>query len=529
MDTDGEPRKGEAATNTDQQTEKTEQLGRAREPGKRVPVLSEKMRENLALHIRKSQSNSDTEVMNNSSLPNKERSGDGEENRPKRPYRKRPHIIHLCKFCMKVCPTGEQLKEHQKTHETIECSFCGKILARIGAWETHLKVFHNVEIQVPGNEEALTRPKEELVCPECGKVFVSRPALAYHLRLHDGKSYPCEKCGKVFNHPSNLKTHKLRHEKKTFYCDKCGKGYHTNFALLMHDNQTHRLAKSWKCRYCGKAFTRCAAYKEHIRIHTGEKPFECNVCGVKFRKVHHLKTHAKQHEPKSFRGGPFKCQLCPNAIFLHKISYDRHRKYKHPDLDMNSLISCNENLFSNEVVLKEPLMISSGGQVGVATLIGSDEYPMMGDFQGVEGIEMVEGEGGSVGGAQGQCIIYLTENADVDSDANKSFMHHIEVDGQLQQVSQIVEDDIKPIIKTELLVKEVDTEEDLQLELNDNCHQVREFDDEQLEALQQMNDSALQQLSSGQLHQLSMSSLSGGKLQVQMPDGETFDVYTIAQ
>lgn len=186
----------------------TLQVTRPREPGKRVPVLSERMRLSLAELSRKSRALPQIDTYG--TLKKEARSrGTNSEERVKRQYRKRSHIIHLCKFCMKVCPTGEQLKEHQRTHDTIECQFCGKVLARIGAWENHLKDFHNVEIQVPGNEDALNRPKDEVDCSVCGKQFSSKSALAYHSKLHDGKSYHCDKCLKVFTHPSNLKTHQL--------------------------------------------------------------------------------------------------------------------------------------------------------------------------------------------------------------------------------------------------------------------------------------------------------------------------------
>ncbi|XP_069986664.1 uncharacterized protein [Penaeus vannamei] len=476
--------------------EKALQVTRPREPGKRVPVLSWKMRLSMAELSRKSkslpQSESQREIKREPKDPE-----DGQELRAKRQYRKRPHIIHLCKFCMKVCPTGEKLKEHQKTHDSIECQFCGKVMARIGAWENHLKTFHNVEIQVPGSEEALNRPKEEVDCRICGKQFSSKTALAYHSKLHDGKTYTCDTCGKLFNHPSNLKTHKLRHEKKNYYCDKCGKGFHTNFALLMHDNQSHRMAKSWKCKHCGKAFTRGAAFKEHIRIHTGEKPFECNICGVKFRKIHHLKTHAKQHEPK-MRDGPFKCHECPNAVFLHKISYDRHRKFKHGH---ETLITEGNVFLPPEIVIKGEYMVpESEGRVGTG-------YVLEGGIEGVEGIEMVGLDEGSLGtGTQGgQCIIVLSETANDDANS-QAFLQQVEV-----------AEDIKP-----QLISQEDEEEE---EEEDEGSEVHDFDEAQLASLQehiQLND----QMTAAQLQQLSVATLEGGKFQVQM-DGETFDVYTV--
>nr|XP_053630426.1 PR domain zinc finger protein 15-like [Cherax quadricarinatus] len=495
----------EPTASTDEKLDKTLQVTRPREPGKRVPVLSERMRLSLAELSRKSRALPQIDTYG--TLKKEARSrGTNSEERVKRQYRKRSHIIHLCKFCMKVCPTGEQLKEHQRTHDTIECQFCGKVLARIGAWENHLKDFHNVEIQVPGNEDALNRPKDEVDCSVCGKQFSSKSALAYHSKLHDGKSYHCDKCLKVFTHPSNLKTHQLRHEKKRYYCDKCGKKFHTNFALLMHDNQTHRMAKSWKCKHCSKAFTRCAAFKEHIRIHTGEKPFECHICGVKFRKIHHLKNHAKQHEPKKFRSGPFKCQLCPSAVFLHKVSYDHHRKFKHPEVEMSTLIGGESDVFSSKIVLKREYVIESRGEKV------STSY-MVGDFKEGEGIEMV-GLDDAIFGVGGQCIIVLSE-ASEDDTKNQVLLPQIEMSS--------VTADATPIIETDFLKEEID---DIEGNSDDEVSKFQEFDAVQLASLQEQIQLS-EQMTATQLQQISMAALESGKFQVQM-DGETFDVYTVA-
>ncbi|XP_068234015.1 uncharacterized protein [Palaemon carinicauda] len=187
-------------------------------------------------------------------------------NQVKRNYRRRSEIVHLCKFCMKVFLTGEELKKHQKTHTTIECKYCGKILVRIGAWENHLRMFHSVEIQ-SNNDHA----SEIFSCDKCDKQFTSKSSIRYHMKLHEGKTYTCEKCSRVFSHPGTLRNHQLVHEEKKFICDKCGKGFRTNFHLIMHDNQTHRKARSWKCKYCEKAFARCATYREHVRSHCTKK------------------------------------------------------------------------------------------------------------------------------------------------------------------------------------------------------------------------------------------------------------------
>ena len=150
-------------------------------------------------------------------------------------------------------------------HTTIECKYCGKVLVRIGAWENHLRIFHNIENEHSGESG------EIFSCEKCDKQFKSKSSLKYHEKLHDGKIYTCEKCNKEFNHPGTLRNHVLIHEDKKYICDKCGKGFRTNFHLIMHDNQTHRKARSWMCKDCGKAFARCATYREHMRSHNNRK------------------------------------------------------------------------------------------------------------------------------------------------------------------------------------------------------------------------------------------------------------------
>lgn len=478
-------------------------MARPRAPGKRVPVLSEKMRLCLSELSKKSLSMPQTEK--SGTVKNLSKSEDGSpEGHTKRQYRKRPHIIHLCKFCMKVCPTFEQLKEHQKTHDVIECRYCGKVLARIGAWENHLKVFHDVEIEVPEGADVSSLHKEDVNCKVCGKHYTSKAALAYHVKLHDGVSYPCDKCGKVFRHPNNLKSHQLRHETKKFFCKKCGKNFHTNFALLMHENQTHRMAKSWICKYCNKAFTRCAAFREHIRIHTGEKPFECDICSVKFRKIHHLKKHRKQHGQWE---GPFKCKECPNAVFMHKLSYDRHLRFKHTDVELSALNGSGNTLLNSEIALRKEFIIAEGdNQTNSEYILGLESV------EKVKSIEMIDVDDSNfdVGGQGGQCVIVLSDAT--GDPKTESVSKQKDIFGDISESSVVLRTRLK-------------SDEDLVEQPDDSEEEVQEFSTEQLASLQehmQLNE----QMTEAQLQQLSMVTLEGGKFQVQM-DGETFDVYTV--
>lgn len=134
-------------------------------------------------------------------------------------------------------------------------------------------------------------------------------------------------------------------------------------------------------------------------------------------------------------------------------------------------------------------------------------YVLEGGIEGVEGIEMVGLDEGSLGtGTQGgQCIIVLSETANDEDANNQTFLQQVEV-----------AEDIKP-----QLSQQEEEEEDEE----DEGSEVHDFDEVQLASLQehiQLND----QMTAAQLQQLSVATLEGGKFQVQM-DGETFDVYTV--
>ena len=63
--------------------------------------------------------------------------------------------------------------------------------------------------------------------------------------------------------------------------------------------------KSFKCRYCGKCFSRRADAIRHEKIHAGEKPFLCRICGKGFSQSSNCYRHERTH-PKEKP----KCQRC---------------------------------------------------------------------------------------------------------------------------------------------------------------------------------------------------------------------------
>lgn len=121
-----------------------------------------------------------------------------------------------CSFSSAEAYHQHDLKQHSKKGQKFfKCPYigCKRTFARRWNRKQHL------------NLHLHTRPKEEFVCEECGKVFTMRHRLNAHVVVHSNeKPFRCPMCSKDFKTEEYASRHHRRHfEQKKFVCNKCDK------------------------------------------------------------------------------------------------------------------------------------------------------------------------------------------------------------------------------------------------------------------------------------------------------------------
>lgn len=136
---------------------------------------------------------------------------------------------------------------------------------------------------------------------------------------------------------------KTKKSASLFGCSKCDVKYLNESQLAHHEKTAHK--GSFKCKFCGKIFSKSYNLKVHEQIHanSARQTYSCNICGDTYldsKSVHqHLKDahdykfpiiHTRQRSSGSLRDPDDllvfkKCSIC-DKLFKSKSAYYMHQK-----------------------------------------------------------------------------------------------------------------------------------------------------------------------------------------------------------
>ncbi|XP_060809186.1 gastrula zinc finger protein XlCGF26.1 isoform X17 [Amyelois transitella] len=218
-----------------------------------------------------------------------------------------------CYLCSTKLPSITKLCRHTATHFLQHtCDVCGRSYLTKEALKYHVKCSHSGKQQCRkcwAEFDTLEKRREHqreskkcwaFCCVNCGERFISWEAKRQHLNeVHQvpQRTYPCPECGAVYVIRKQFYRHfKLVHTNESFVCSCCGLKFVSKNQLEDH-RVVHTGEKQHICIVCAKTFSREKSLKQHMWIHSEIKRFSCNVCDKQFAQKISLKGHMKSHHP----------------------------------------------------------------------------------------------------------------------------------------------------------------------------------------------------------------------------------------
>ncbi|CAI2387792.1 unnamed protein product [Moneuplotes crassus] len=103
---------------------------------------------------------------------------------------------------------------------------------------------------------------------------------------------------------------------------------HPNEVKFITNPKTGRKVKKIFCKApgCSRSFDKKWNFKDHIRMHMGEKPYKCNKCDKAFTQKGNLAKHLRQHQFKDLKSR--KVHQCPICFkkFTEKYNLKSHMR-----------------------------------------------------------------------------------------------------------------------------------------------------------------------------------------------------------
>lgn len=202
---------------------------------------------------------------------------------------------HMCSVCSKMFGSPGKLNQHTFAHtgeKPFECEKCRK------AFSSKFKLVRHLLIH---SDERQYR------CPMCDRTFHRKDHLKNHLKVHSPvkKTFRCDKAGclKVYSSLLSYRKHAAVHaaEDGDLECKMCGKNFVTKEEIVYHlkvhaGSRTVKNPsdKKYGCDYCDRRFFTRKDVRRHLVVHTGKRDFLCQFCPHRFGRKDHLVRHIKK-------------------------------------------------------------------------------------------------------------------------------------------------------------------------------------------------------------------------------------------
>ena len=227
----------------------------------------------------------------------------------------------------------------------------------------------------------LSLANKKVPCSYCDYVGGSKSITIRHERSHTGeKPFSCSFCDKSFAGKSQLNMHERRHKGiKPFSCRLCKKRFYESHGCAKHQA---KCKKRYFCKFCDKYELKSHVI-QHKRKEAGLEPFTCWPCKISFSKSNALIAHKLtcRKSKKSFRK---KVKLEKHkqthtaSDKNHEMSYNdnniKEETSLHTEIYVDEVVTCdqddfilqsqNTEIFTNESIAEDPLMLEIGNDFG---------------------------------------------------------------------------------------------------------------------------------------------------------------------